>query len=109
MVFGIKAYICSSSPSYYVGEDDVLWDWLMADNAVPSGTSTTLQVPAPAGYEFRRSLSDADNTDKHEVFYVGTHSREDKACALLLMLPSEGETEFEARNIDESRIMTVFV
>lgn len=108
--FGIKAYICSSIPSYYVGEDDVLWDWLMADNAAPSGLSSMLQVPAPAGYEFRQATSDVDIIDTPEGLYVGANSsRKDKACALILMLPHVEEADFESLGVNESRIVTISV
>lgn len=110
MAFGIKAYICSFTPSYYVGDDDVLWDWLMADNAVPSDSSTMLQVPVPAGYEFRPANPELDETDTPEVLSVGVNfTRRDKACALALMLPYVEEADFVALGLDESRIVTISV
>jgi hypothetical protein len=108
--FGIKAYICSATPSYYVGEDDSLWDWLLADNGVPVGLPDMQLVPAPPGYKFlRNSESEADKSEAEGLLVFTKSPRVEKASQLLEVLRFVELEEFESLNIDESRIITISI
>jgi hypothetical protein len=110
MVFGIKAYICSSTPDYYLINEDGLLDWLLADNGRSSGLSNMRLVPAPPGYEFRSNPLNGDDESIVEGLYVSvTSPRKDKACQLLPILPRVEEAEFEALGLDEANVMTIYV
>lgn len=110
MTFGIKAYICSSTPSYYVGEEAALWEWLLADNGVPGKRSDMLLVPAPPGYEFRRDCLNGDDQSEIEGLYVNVKSpRSDKAFKLIEILPRVEEAEFESLNIGEPDLMKIYI
>lgn len=112
MTFGIKAYICSSTPSYYVGEEAALWEWLVSDNGIPIGIPDMQLVPAPPGYKFLLNNSEVSGEAKEEAegLLVYTKSpRVEKACKLLEILPRVEEAEFEALNIDETRLMVISI
>jgi hypothetical protein len=50
--FGIKEIDFSGNIRFFVGEDDVLWDWLHADNIELAGRYKARAVEAPEGYAF---------------------------------------------------------
>lgn len=109
----------------YVGEDDVLFDWLVADNAEASDRREVL-VSAPEGYVF--------NEDSAMVKYEPSYGEVQEvpndypaitqkayvrsgpflAGKVLLMLSESAdvltyveEEDFAALNIDESRVRNV--
>jgi hypothetical protein len=108
--FGIKAFICSSAPSYYVGDDNALWDWLLADNGVPVGLPDMQLVPAPPGYKFLQTGAiEADKTEAEGLLVFTKWPRDEKACKLLEVLRFVEPEVFAALSIDKSRIMTISV
>lgn len=109
--FGVMAYIYSSTLSYFVGEEDALWDWLLADNGVPIGLPDMQLVPSPPGYKFLRNggVNGEDQSEPEGLMVYSKSPRDEKAWKLLPVLTSVEETEFEALNIDESRIMQFLV
>jgi hypothetical protein len=108
--FGIKAFMRSDTPSFYVGEDERLWDWLVADNGVPVGQTGLLVVPPP-GSEFQTNPLDDEYKLKVEGLHINVNSvSRDKVVQVLDALNFvEDIAEFEALNIDESRLVTVSI
>lgn len=49
--FAIRNLEMIGEPSYCVGEDDVLWEWLLADNVEANSNGPSF-VTAPEGYVF---------------------------------------------------------
>lgn len=114
--FGIRASELGDSDEHYVGEDEVLFDWLLADNYEPSDRDTLYLVKAPEGYVFYKDslypvghaeLEGKDGKSMSDSAYVTSgSSQNDKALmlmegALKFMEPEE----FDALNINEDRIL----
>jgi hypothetical protein len=64
--FGIRMSEFAGSDEHFVNEDDVLFDWLLANNYGPSDEDSMFIVPAPAGYVFWKGKVIADNSPKLE-------------------------------------------
>lgn len=114
--FGIRASELGDSDEHYVGEDTVLFDWLLADNYEPSDRDELYTVKAPEGYVFYKDnlyskaapeLEGTDSKNLSDSAYVTSgSSQNDKALmlmegALKFMEPDE----FDALGIDEERIL----
>lgn len=93
MTFGMIAKEFAGSPEHYVSDEDVLFDWLIADNYTPSEQNSRLMVPAPEGYVFWNDnlilktspkLVHVDNSELSESATVTIGSPEnDKALMLI--------------------------
>lgn len=119
-VFGIRTSEFGSSDEHYIGEDNVLFDWLLANNYLPSERDSHYLVPVPVGYKFYQgSLVPEDSPEADEgdegtasdVAYVSFGSPEnDKALMLLEGLMKHVEPdEFYALNIDDERILDYMI
>jgi hypothetical protein len=118
--FGIRASELGDSDEHYVGEDAVLFDWLLADNYEPSDRDSLYLVKAPEGYVFYKGslypkdapeIEGADGKNLSDSSYVASgSSQNDKALmltegALKFMEPEE----FYALGIDEERILDFLI
>lgn len=113
-------------PSYYVGEDDVLWDWLLTDN-VEGGSGSRAVVTAPDGYVFNSvramvkyrpeygEVHEYPNQFPHffRKHYLRSVLPVEAEKALMLMseyanvLTYFDEIDFKALDINEDRVRTV--
>jgi hypothetical protein len=96
---------------HYVGEDDVLWDWVHADNYEPAPAGRH-RVKAPEGYTFHQGNLfpkgyDGDR-DYESVTLIGSPEK-NKATMLLVALRFVSPEEFSALNIEKSRIMEIHI
>jgi hypothetical protein len=113
-MFGIRVAGNGEPDEFYVGNDAVLWDWLMADDYEPSPRSDLwLIVEAPVGYRFHydnlfpeAELMDADEMSRYSLVMTET-ARADKAHFLLETLRSVEPVEFYSLGLDKSRILDV--
>lgn len=118
--FGIRASELGDSDEHYIGEDPVLFEWLLSDNYEPSDIDSRHLVKAPEGYIFYKDslypvtsseVKEDDGTNLSESAHVASGSSEnDKALMLLegAMKFVEAE-EFNALNIDEDRILDYLI
>lgn len=125
VAFGIRNLEMVGEPSYYVGEDEVLWDWLLADN-VEGGYSGRSFVTAPEGYVFNSARAMVkyrpEYGEVHEFPNQFPHfSRKhflrtgpvEAEKALMLMneyanvLTYFDEADFKALQVSEDRVRTV--
>lgn len=112
--FGIKVITQNAPDRYYVGEDDVLWDWLLADNTdLYVSRPNWLMVPAPEGYAFHygnmfpvEELKDVDEFGRNILVWAKS-AVADKADLMLETLKQVSRDEFFAEKIPQSRIMDV--
>lgn len=115
-MFGIRAAEFGDGTEHFVGQDDALFDWLVADNYGPSEKYSMFSVQAPVGYVFWKGNLIAvdspklENVEASEVSKSSTvtcsSSENDKALmlieeALSYMKPSS----FYGLGIDEERIL----
>ena len=114
--FGIRLSEFASSDAHYVCEDDVIFEWLAANNYGPSDQDSLYTVPAPAGYVFWNGNVIADNSPKLENVDESELSKSstvtygspenDKALMLLEEAMSYMKaSSFYALGIDEDRIL----
>lgn len=115
-MFGIRAAEFGDSTEHFVGQDDVLFDWLVADNYGPSEQESLFTVQAPAGYVFWKGhliavnspkLENVDASELNESSTVACGSPEnDKALMLIEEALSYMKSKaFYALGIDEDRIL----
>lgn len=112
--FGIEVMTQDAPTRFYVGESDVLWDWLVATNAEPYARSEDwLNVRAPQGYAFHygNAFPVEELTEAYEVgrdILVWAKSPvADKANMLLETMKQVSRDEFRAEKISDHRIMAV--
>jgi hypothetical protein len=124
--FGIRNLEMVGEPSYYVGEDNVLWDWLLADNVETGGYSSLAVVTAPEGYVFNSARAMVKYRPEYgevkefpNAFPAFTRKQVLRTgpveAGKALMLMSEyanvltyfEEKDFNVLGIDESRVRTV--
>lgn len=118
--FGIRASELGDSDEHYIGEDPVLFEWLLSDNYEPSDIDSRYLVKAPEGYIFYKDslfpitaseVTEDDGTNLSESAHVTSgSSQNDKALMLLegamqFMEPKE----FYALGIDEDRILDFLI
>lgn len=112
--FGIEVMTHDAPTRFYVGESDVLWDWLMSDNTDPYASSLDwLIIPAPEGYAFHYGnafpvdeLKEADEVG-HNILVWAKSPVADKADMLLETLKQVSRDEFRAEKIPNHRILAV--
>lgn len=112
--FGIEVMTHDAPTRFYVGESDVLWDWLMSDKADPYASSLDwLIIPAPEGYAFRygnafpvEELTEADEVGRNILVWAKSPVA-DKANMLLETLKQVSQDEFRAEKIPDHRILAV--
>lgn len=106
--FGIRAVKSGKLDEFYVGEEDVLFDWLVADNFEILSGDKWFFLEAPDGYEFHEGnlfpVQGYDGGRKGEFVSV-SFAEGSKAQMLLVALRSVSSEEFEALNIDPDRII----
>lgn len=118
--FGIRASELGDSDEHYVGEDAVLFDWLLEDNYEPSDRDELYTVKAPEGYVFYKDslypvghpeLEGDDGRNMSDSAYVTSgSSQNDKALMLLEgALKFMEPAEFYALGIDEERILDFLI
>lgn len=113
MTFGIiTTEAVDNTVEHYVGEDDVLWDWLVADNYEPSVAGLYI-VKAPTGYTFHQTLlfpteDYGQGRDRENVSLIGS-SKVNKALLLLVSLRFVSSKEFAESNIDPDRIIDIHI
>lgn len=118
--FGIITSEFRESDQYYVSEDNVLFDWLLANNYLPSDRDSQYFVQAPVGYKFYQGslvFEDSPETDEgnegtaRDVAYVSFGSPEnDKAIMLLEGIMEYVERdEFYSLDIDTERILEYMI
>lgn len=118
--FGIRASELGDSDEHYVGEDAVLFDWLVQDNYEPADRDSLYLVKAPEGYVFYKDslhskespeLEGADAKSLSDSAYV-THGSPQNDKALMLLegaLKFMEPEEFYALGIDEDRILDFLI
>jgi hypothetical protein len=123
-MFGVRDSKLSDNARFFVGEDDVLWDWLHADNVEPADNHGDRAVAAPVGYVFNsaRALvkhlpSYGDVRELPSAYpaftrrhYLRTGTPVPAKSFMLLsefanVLTEVSAEDFEALQIDESRIL----
>lgn len=119
--FGIIASEFASSDEYYVGNDETLLEWVLADNYGPLDVKyEQYTVPAPEGYLFRcgslypknslelEGLDESELADSADVT-VGSPEN-DKALMLMSgAMKSVSRAEFVALNIPEDRTLEYMI
>lgn len=114
--WGITMAEFGDGTEHYVNEDDVLFDWVLADNYGPSDEDSMFSVPAPAGYVFWNGNVIADNSPKLEnvdkselsdsALVTSGSSENDKAIMLLEEAMSYMKPKaFYSVGINEDRIL----
>lgn len=119
--FGIIASEFASSDEYYVSEDEILMEWILADNYGPVDLDYQEHtVPAPEGYVFRcgslysKDSPDLEGLDASELkesadVSVGA-SENDKVLMLIeSAMKSVTRREFAALNIPEDRTLEYLI
>ena len=91
--FGIRTSEFGSGDEHYIGEDDILFNWLIASNYQPSEHDSYYLVPVPSGYKFYQGSlvsvealesDEGDEAAASDSAYVSFGSPEnDKALMLL--------------------------
>lgn len=112
--FGIEVMTYDAPTRFYVGESDVLWEWLMSDNTETYGRNPHwLVVPAPEGYAFHYGnafpvgeLTEADEVGR-DILVWAKSPVADKANMLLETLKQVSRDEFRAEKISDHRIIAV--
>lgn len=64
--FGIRFSEFADSDEHFVGHDDVLFDWVLANNYELSDKDSLYTVPAPVGYVFWKGSVISENSPKLE-------------------------------------------
>lgn len=114
--FGIRTEEFGDGDEHYIGEDEVLLEWLLANNYEPCEHESRYLVKAPVGYEFYKGallpksspeLEGVSEKDIRDSAYVSFGSPEnDKALMLLEGAMTHLEAaEFDALGLDEERIL----
>jgi hypothetical protein len=112
--FGIIASEFASSDEYYVSEDEILFEWLVANN-YGDPEDNYRPVPAPEGYIFKcgslfskdsPELKGLDESELKDVGWVSWGSSDNDKAIMLMddAMPSVSRKEFVALNIPEDRI-----
>lgn len=113
--FGILTSEFGEGDEHYVGTDEVLLEWLLANNYEPSDRDSNYLVKAPIGYKFYegslRAVDSPDGGDSSDSAYVSFSSPEnDKALMLLEGAMTHLEpAEFYSLGIDEERILDYLI
>jgi hypothetical protein len=118
--FGIRISEFGDSDKHFVCEDDVLFDWLLANNYGPSDEDSMFIVPAPAGYVFWKGKVIADNSPKLEnrdeselsksATVTSGSAENDKALMLLEEAMSfMKRASFYALGLDEDRVLEYMI
>lgn len=118
--FGIRASELGDSDEHYVGEDGVLFDWLLADNYEASDRDSLYIVKAPEGYVFYKDslyskdspeLEAEDGKNLSDSAYVTSGSSENDKALMLLegALKFMEPAEFYSLGIDEDRILDFLI
>lgn len=109
--FGVRAIDFGKSDEFYMGEDEVLWDWLLADN-YETYSGNLFLVAAPAGYAFHQGylfpVEDYNGGKRVEVIHLSSLPSA-KVQMLLVSLRSVSPDDFHALKIDADRLITYFV
>lgn len=79
--FGIKEVDFSGNVRFFVGEDEVLWDWLHADNIERAGRYQALAVAAPEGYVFTYRKAMVKCEPKRVVFVTEDGDLQERAVS----------------------------
>lgn len=111
-LFGIRVTDFGESDEFYVGEDDVLFDWLVADNFEIVSGGKWFFLEAPDGYAFHSGnvfpVQGYDGGRKGEFLSLDS-LRVAKAQMLLVALRNVTPEEFDALNIGSDRIVNYLV
>lgn len=95
---------------HYVGEDVVLWDWLVADNYETAADGNLFRLTSPVGYEFHAGnlcpVEGYDGGRNSELIGLGS-TKDDKALMLLISLRFVSPEEFSELDIDEERVLEI--
>lgn len=108
-----------------ISDDSVLFDWLTADNFIPSDDFTYFKVVAPEGYLFLeedlvpistltaeqiQSVGDEDNDVWSYIDVSRAYPNIEKANTLIeVVMKDVSPKEFYALNIPEERVLTFTV
>lgn len=115
-MFGIRFAEFGDDTEHFVGQDDVLFDWLVANNYGPAEWDTLFTVQAPAGYVFWKGkliakdspkLENVDESELDESSTVSCGSSENDKALMLMeeALSYMKSSSFYALGIDEDRIL----
>lgn len=113
-MFAIVTSEPAGSTEHYIGEDDVLWEWLQADNLEPVSGVSLYRLQAPAGHVFYHGnlfpVEDSKGYDgggrDTDFVSLGT-GKEAKAVMLLLSMRSVSPEVFTALNVGSERIIEI--
>lgn len=107
--FGIIRTDLDGITEHFVGEDEVLWDWLHESQYEPAASVNLCRVKAPAGYTFHQGNLFEEGYDggrTSECFPMGS-IEDKKALTLLVSLRFVSSEEFAELEIDEGRIVEI--
>lgn len=118
-IFGVRLSAFGDSDEHYASNDDVLFEWLLANNYSTSKLENHYLVPIPEGYKLFQGnivpdtwLTPEQRNDAVSDFVNVTVGSPENDKALLLlnvaMVPMESDA-FEALNIDEERILDYMI
>jgi hypothetical protein len=116
--FGIRTEEFGEGDEHYVGADEVLLDWLLANNYEPSDRDSNYLVRAPDGYTFNRgSLVRKEESklqtseDVSDFAYVSFGSPENDKAIMLLdgAMIHVKRAQFDALGIAEERILDYMI
>lgn len=118
--FGIRTSEIGDSDEHYIAEDEILLEWLLANNYERSDRDSCYVVKAPEGYAFYRNslfpknssalegLIDEDVTDSSYVSFGSPEN--DKALMLLEEAMENVEpSDFYALDLEEDRILDYLI
>lgn len=105
--YGVE-FTDGSEVSYYLGNDETLWDWANAPVAVPF-IDRLARIPLPEGYVVLdhedRLLKGSPNLGITAILASESTAYDDKAYVLTCGLKSVSRSEFNAAGLSDERII----
>ena len=105
--YGVE-FIDGNKVSYYLGNDETLWDWANAPIAVPF-VDRLARVPLPDGYVVLnredRLVKGRPHLGITEILASESKAYDDKAYVLTCSMKSVSRSEFKAAGLSDERII----
>lgn len=105
--YGVE-YTDGDKVSYFLGNDETLWDWANAPVAVPF-VDRLARVPLPAGYVVLnredRLVKGSPKRGITEILASASHAHDDMAYVLTCSMARVSRSEFNAAGLSDERII----